>query len=54
MPLSGDDDDVAVLFTMPDGSKAFIIGNASGTWILCVETICGMVAYWATINTKCG
>jgi hypothetical protein len=34
---SGDDDDVAVLFTMPDGSKAFVIGNieevavASGT-----------------------
>ena len=22
-----DDDDVAVLFTMPDGSKAFVIGN---------------------------
>ena len=37
MPSAGDDDDVAVLFTMPDGSKAFIIGNieevavASGT-----------------------
>ena len=34
---AGDDDDVAVLFTMPDGSKAFVIGNieevtvASGT-----------------------
>ena len=27
MPSVGDDDDVAVLFTMPDGSKAFIICN---------------------------